>query len=100
VVAPMGLCLSGGDLRVCVTRNLSATGALVATAEPLRVGQQVVLAYRPSGLDGRRVRVRGTVVRAEALPRAASAFRYRGAVRFDTPLARVPFTGAIDVVRA
>jgi hypothetical protein len=68
--------------RLGVTRDVSESGALIASSSPFEIGEPTWLTLQVSMRET--VRIRGRIVRLEL--GSADLFRYNVAVRFDQPL--------------
>ena len=71
--------------RLGVTRDVSESGALIASSSPFEIGEPTWLTLQVS--MRRTVRIRGRIVRLELGSAGADLWRYNVAVRFDQPLA-------------
>ena len=75
---------SGG---VAVTKDVSRSGMLVATADELVVGAEVTVTFRVVPVDGALREVKGTIVRIEKNDSdAVGPWPHKVAVEFDQPL--------------
>ncbi len=72
--------------RFAITRNLSRTGALLATQSRFRIGAKAVLLFHADG-KGKRSPVEARIVRLELNSEDATGlWPYLAAVSFETPL--------------
>jgi hypothetical protein len=86
VILPTRIDTKTRPQRFAMTRNVSRTGALLATPSRFRIGERAILRFRaPDASDY--TRVEAQIVRLELNPDNPIGFwPYLAAVRFETPL--------------
>ncbi len=84
----LSICDAEKPNRAAVTVNVSASGMLFRSQEPIALGTELELSFPNPRVDGDPIQVSGTVVReAGHLDFRDTLFPHLAAVRFDAPLA-------------